>query len=87
MEGRILRAFADAVNARGADLLSASVVNDTKTTQVLLIEGKLTGSTNRLSFLDKAADLAVKAGMLQRSQTGARQLTFDQKALRSGPSP
>jgi flagellar hook-associated protein 2 len=86
-KGGSLRAFADALNARGADLLSASVVNDTKTTQVLLIEGKLTGSTNRLSFLDKAADLAVKAGMLQRSQTGARQLTFDQKALAQWTKP
>lgn len=86
-KGGSLRAFADALNARGGDLVSASVVNDTKSTQVLLIEGKLTGSSNRLSFLDKAADLAVKAGMLQRAQTGTRQLTFDQKALAQWSKP
>jgi flagellar hook-associated protein 2 len=86
-KGGSLRAFADALNARGGDLLSASVVNDTKTTQVLLVEGKLTGSTNRLSFLDKASDLAVATGMLQRAQTGTRQLTFDQKALAQWTKP
>lgn len=86
-KGGSLRGFADALNAKGGDLLSASVVNDTKTTQVLLIEGKLTGSTNRLSFLDKAADLAVNAGMLQRAQTGIRQLTFDQKTLAQWTKP
>jgi flagellar hook-associated protein 2 len=86
-KGGSLRAFADALNARGGDLLSASVVNDTTSTQVLLIEGKLTGSANRLSFLDKAADLAVKSGMLQRSQSGARQLTVDQKTLAQWTKP
>ncbi|MGD0727167.1 MAG: flagellar filament capping protein FliD [Spirochaetia bacterium] len=86
-KGGSLRAFADALNARGGDLLSASVVNDTKTTQVLLVEGKLTGSTNRLSFLDKASDMAVATGMLQRTQTGTRQLTFDQKALAQWTKP
>lgn len=78
-KGGSLRGFADALNAKGGDLLSASVVNDSTTTQVLLVEGKLTGSTSRLSFLDKAVDLAVKSGMVQRAQTGARQLALDQK--------
>jgi flagellar hook-associated protein 2 len=54
---------------------------------VLLVEGKLTGSTNRLSFLDKASDMAVATGMLQRTQTGTRQLTFDQKALAQWTKP
>ena len=60
-KGGTLKAFADALYAKGGTILSASVVNDTTSTQVLLIEGKLTGSTNRLSFLDKAVDLGVKS--------------------------
>ena len=80
-KGGSLRAFADTLSARGGDILSASVVNDTPSTQVLVVEGKLTGSTNRLAFSDKATDLAVKAGMLQRSQTGARSVTIDPKGL------
>jgi flagellar hook-associated protein 2 len=79
-KGGTLKAFAEALNARGSSILSASLVNDTTTTQVLLIEGKLTGATNRLTFADKAAELGLATGMLQRVQTGARTLTLDQKS-------
>jgi flagellar hook-associated protein 2 len=78
-KGGTLKAFAEALNAKGAGILSASLVNDTTSTQVLLIEGKLTGSANRLAFADKAAELGLATGMLQRVQTGARTLTLDQK--------
>ena len=77
--GGTLKSFADAINAKGGALLSASVVNDTTSTQVLLIEGKLTGSVNRLTFLDSAIDLGVKSGMLQRSATASRAVALDQK--------
>jgi flagellar hook-associated protein 2 len=85
--GGSLKAFADALTARGKNVLSATVVNDTPTTQVLLIEGKLTGATNRLSFLDKASDLAVRAGMVERAQTGARSFTLDPKSLTQWTKP
>ncbi len=63
MEGRIAQGICRCPDgAKGDGLISASVVNDTTSTQVLLIEGKLTGSANRLTFLDKAVDLGVKAG-------------------------
>jgi flagellar hook-associated protein 2 len=78
-KGGTLKAFADALTAKGGALLSASVVNDTTSTQVLLIEGKLTGSTNRLTFLDAAIDLGVKSGMLQRSPNASRAVALDQK--------
>jgi flagellar hook-associated protein 2 len=86
-KGGSLRAFAEALSTRGAGILSASVVNDTPSTQVLLIEGKLTGSTNRLSFSDKATDLAVKAGMLQRSQTGVRTVAIDPRSFAQWTKP
>ena len=61
-KGGTLKAFAEALNAKGAGILSASLVNDTTSTQVLLIEGKLTGSANRLAFADKAAELGLATG-------------------------
>jgi flagellar hook-associated protein 2 len=85
--GGSLKAFADALAARGKNVLSASVVNDTPTTQVLLIEGKLTGAVNRLTFLDKATDLAVQTGMVARAQNGARVLVLDQKSLTQWTKP
>ncbi len=86
-KGGTLKAFADALNAKGNGILAASVVNDTTTTQVLLIEGKLTGSTNRLGFADKAVDLGVASGMLTRSQTGQRSVPLDPKAVAAWTTP
>ncbi len=86
-KGGSLKAFADALNAKGGELISASVVRDTTTSQVLLIEGKLTGSTNRLSFEDQAVDLGVQSGMLQRSPTGSRQLTLDRSNISAWTAP
>jgi flagellar hook-associated protein 2 len=86
-KGGTLKAFVEALNARGGATLGASIVNDTTSTQVLLIEGKLTGSANRLSFLDKATDLAVKAGMLERSQTASRTVALDQQSLADWTKP
>jgi flagellar hook-associated protein 2 len=79
-KGGALKAFVDTLNAKGGAVLSASLVNDTNTTQVLLIEGKLTGATNRLTLADAAADLGVATGMLQRVQSGSRSLGLDQNA-------
>ena len=86
-KGGTLKAFVDALNSKSGSLLSASVVHDTTQSQVLLIEGKLTGSTNRLSFQDKAVDLGVKSGMLTRSPTGARAVPLDKAAVSAWATP
>lgn len=86
-KGGSLKAFAQALNAKGGALLSASVVNDTTSTQVLLIEGKPTGAANRMSFQDAAVDLGVKAGILERSASGSRQLTLDRGSIAAWTAP
>ncbi len=86
-KGGSLKSFVDAVNAKGGDLLSASVVNDTPSTQVLLIESKVTGAKNRLTLLGAAADLGVKAGMLERSPTASRQVQLNDKAVSTWTTP
>jgi flagellar hook-associated protein 2 len=86
-KGGPLKAFVEAVNAKGGALLSASLVNDTASTLVLLIEGKLTGSANRLSLLDKAGELGVKAGVLQRSQTGSRAVALEANTFAAWTRP
>lgn len=86
-KGGSLKAFASALSAKGGALLSASVVNDTTSSQVLLIEGKLTGSANRLSFQDSAVDLGARAGMLERSPSGSRQLTLDRGSIAAWTAP
>ncbi len=86
-KGGTLKAFADALNAKGDGVLGASVVNDTTSTQVLLVEGKIAGSAHRLGFADKAVDLGVASGMLTRSQTGSRAVPLDQKAVAALTTP
>lgn len=66
--GGTLRQFAQAVNDRVGGLVRASVVNDTPTTQVLLLEGAEVGSENRLRIEDSAVDLAVDVGMIARNE-------------------
>ncbi len=86
-KGGSLQAFADALNAKGGDLLSASVVNDTTSTQVLLIEAKVTGAKNRLTLQGAAADLGVKTGMVERSLTGSRQVPLSDTTVSTWTTP
>ena len=74
--GGSLKEFVDALNSRAGTVVRASLVNDTKSTQVLLIEGTQTGAANRLTFLGASVELATKAGMLERSLTASRSLTL-----------
>jgi flagellar hook-associated protein 2 len=48
--GGSLKDFAEALTRKGGEHLRASVVNDTKDTQVLLVESRKTGAENRLVF-------------------------------------
>jgi flagellar hook-associated protein 2 len=86
-KGGSLKAFTDALNAKGGEILSASVVNDTTNTQVLLIESKLTGAKNRLTLQGAAADLGVKTGMLERSAAASRQVQLNDKAVSTWTTP
>ncbi len=87
-KGGSVKDFAEALNRRGGDLLSASVIQDTKTTQVLLLESKRTGEKNRLAFSGASADLALKAGIVERSASAAsRPVPLTEKAVASWAKP
>ncbi len=70
--GGSLSDFAQAITKNGNSLVKAQVVNDTKSSQVLIIESQLTGSKNRLELTGKSLDLALAAGMLERAQVTAK---------------
>ncbi|MBN2353936.1 MAG: flagellar filament capping protein FliD [Spirochaetales bacterium] len=61
-----LSEFADAVNKKGGSYLRASVVNDTSTSSVLVIESLHTGEKNKLVLADDALTLAEETGMMKR---------------------
>jgi len=79
--GGSLKDFADALTRKGGDLLRASVVNDTKDTQVLVIESRKTGAENRLVFSGAAAELGLQTGMLARKLSASRELPLTERSL------
>jgi flagellar hook-associated protein 2 len=79
--GGSLKDFAEALTRKGGEHLRASVVNDTKDTQVLLVESRKTGAENRLVFSGAAADLGVKAGMLERRLAASREIPLSERGV------
>lgn len=72
--GGTLKELADAINSKAGDLLEASVVSDSKTTQVFLIESKKTGARNSLILYDQAAAFGEEAGIIERSLEASRSI-------------
>lgn len=85
--GGSLKDFADALTRKGGEYLRASVVNDTKDTQVLLVESRKTGAENRLLFSGAAADLGVRTGMLERRTSAARDIPLTERAVAAWAAP
>jgi flagellar hook-associated protein 2 len=81
--GGSIERFADKINDRGKDLLSARVVNDTADTRVLLIEGLKTGTDNRIEFLEDSLRFGLDTGIL--AETVDAGYTFD--LSKNGVSP
>ena len=76
--GGTLREFADALNRRGRDRLSASLITVQQGTRSLLIESMVTGSENRLDFSGDAALLMVRLGIAELANDTRRELPFTQ---------
>jgi flagellar hook-associated protein 2 len=73
--GGSLKEFAELINKKGGKILTASVVNNTPTTQVIVIEALITGEKNKLTFKDDAVTLAEETGMLKRVTTTSLDVT------------
>jgi len=74
--GGTLKELAEVINSKSDGLLEASVVGDSKTTQVFLIESKKTGARNTLRFYDQAAAFGAEAGIIERSLEASRTISL-----------
>jgi flagellar hook-associated protein 2 len=74
--GGTLKELADAINTKSDGLLEASVVSDSKNTQVFLIESTKTGARNTLRFQDQAAAFGEEAGIIERSLEASRTISL-----------
>ena len=89
-KGGSLKAFADAAERQGRrPPLRLRCERHDRAPRCSSSRGSSPAATNRLTFQDKAADLGVKAGMLQRSpdrQRGRCQLTDKRRRTWTSPS-
>jgi flagellar hook-associated protein 2 len=79
--------FVEALNRKGKNLLKASIVKDTKNTQVIVIESLKTGKSHKLIFLDKAIDFGLQSGMLKKSTTTSRDVPLTLEAVQKLDAP
>ncbi len=85
--GGSLQKFATTLSERGRGLVDAQVINDTRTTQTLVIESLRTGVTNKLSFQDAAADLGRRTGLIEPVRDTGTDLTLSTANVRPWTQP
>jgi flagellar hook-associated protein 2 len=85
--GGSMREFADALNRRGRDKLSASLITVQPGTKSLLIESKVTGAENRLGFSGDAELLAIKLGILEQVNDSRREIVISENTVRETTAP
>ena len=79
--GGSLREFADALNRQGRNKIGASIMTVQPGTRSLLLESKITGAENRLSFSGDAAQLAVRLGMAEKINYFHRDITLNANSV------
>ena len=75
--GGDLRNFAEVVNSRSKNLVSARVVKSSATSQVLLLESLRPGEANTLRFSDDALALGLSAGIFTESNGSSRRFSIE----------
>jgi flagellar hook-associated protein 2 len=86
-KGGSLRDFAKAIEKHGKGVLTATVVKDTKDTEVILIGGVKTGAENTLGFEKEALTFAKSVGMIKRSSTEGQNITLNIEDTRGLGAP
>ncbi len=85
--GGSLKELATAINQRAGDLITATVVDDTRDTQVMVIESNHTGAANQLGFHEQAAELGRQAGILERSPGASREVPITRAGIQQWTAP
>jgi len=86
-KGGSIRDFAEVINRNGKDDLKATVINYDKDNVYFVIESRITGSSNKLSFEGKSADFALKTGIMARSQSSSRSINISSENVKEWTAP
>ena len=82
--GGTLKDFVEAINRRGRDKISASFWAVQSGTKSLLIESKVAGAENRLSFAGDAINLVTKIGMMEQGNDTRGEIALNANTARQG---
>jgi len=82
--GGTLKDFADTINRRGRDKISATLLAVQSGTKSLLIESKITGAQNRLGFSGDTVDLVTRIGMMEQGNDTRRDIPVNESTVRKG---
>ncbi|MDR2964843.1 MAG: flagellar filament capping protein FliD [Treponema sp.] len=83
--GGTLRDFAETINRRGRDKIGASLMAVQSGTRSLLLESKVTGSENRLTFGGDSVEFLKKIGMMEVSSNAQTVVSItDNSVQKSG---
>jgi flagellar hook-associated protein 2 len=80
--GGTLRDFVDIINRRGRDKIAASLLAVQSGTRSLIIESKVTGSENRLTFSGDTPQLLVNIGMMEIANDSQRNIQIAENTVR-----
>jgi len=82
--GGTLKDFADTVNRRGKDKVSANLLAVQSGTKSLLLESKVTGAQNRLGFSGDTVELVTRIGMMEQGNDTRREIPVSESTVRNG---
>ncbi|MFP4363930.1 MAG: flagellar filament capping protein FliD [Spirochaetia bacterium] len=85
--GGRLRTFAETLNERLGDNLQASIVRNTSSSQVILIESLATGEENSLLFQETALEFGREAGIIEQSNTVDQDIQINENNIRPWTQP
>lgn len=85
--GGTLQSFAETINRRSTGLVSASVISNTRDTEVLTIQSTRTGISNALTFLDDSQSLAKEIGLFRQQQPEPENIDLTGEALSPWSNP
>jgi flagellar hook-associated protein 2 len=82
--GGTLKDFVDTINRQGRDKISASLFAVQIGTKSLLIESKVTGKENRLSFSGDTVDFVTRIGMMEQGGDSRSVISINENTVRKG---
>ncbi len=80
--GGKLKDFAEAINSKTKDLVTAAVRGNTSETQVLLIGSGKTGAGNKLSFLGDSIEMGMNIGILKTADSGETKIDITTSSVK-----